>query len=663
MAQQDTTAAEVEEQLEKAFEEVDTEDAGADTELLSQFLEDLAMNPVNLNRAGLDDLLQVPGINLKTARAILDYRKIQPFEQKRDLLQVRGIGEATYQRMSPYVTVGGSAARFRDMYMRPEYWLGGKKIDFMTRYQQDIEQKRGYELNPEEGGYLGSPGKYYQRLKLMSNHLSINLTQEKDPGEPMEGVTGFDYYSGHIAFRKNGKLNDLVIGDYSLGFGQGLVLWSGGSFGKGREVTGTVSKNERGISPYSSAQETNFYRGIAASYGEKVEVTAFYSSRPRTASVLDDNVMRFPSSSGLHRTVSERERKNNITQTTTGGRIRVDSPVGLIGATGYYNKFSHYIGKGSAFYNLYDFEGKDHAVLGLDYRSLIGSAFIFGEIARSQNGGMGAITGVEAPIGDDTEISVAYRNYSRDFQSFLGSGFGEGSSVQNQEGFYVGLRHDLTDRISFSTYFDQYKFPAPRFGTTQATEGIDILALAETEFNSGVKAYVLFRSEIQDEEYIFVDDAGYERLLLGKNNRSSIRLNLEYQVSQSARLRSRLEFVQSQKAGEQKESGFLIYQDLMLNLSHKLRFDTRITLFDTDSFDSRVYQFESDLLYVMSNTMLSGRGQRWYFMLKYNAFDRLDLWLKYGVTGYEDVHVISSGLNEIQGNRRSSIGVQARIQL
>ncbi len=70
---QDTTS--VEEQLEKAFEELDPEESDLSGEQLTQFLEDLASNPININRAGLDELLQVPGINLKIARAILDYRR------------------------------------------------------------------------------------------------------------------------------------------------------------------------------------------------------------------------------------------------------------------------------------------------------------------------------------------------------------------------------------------------------------------------------------------------------------------------------------------------------------------------------------------------------------------------------------------------------------
>jgi hypothetical protein len=491
----------------------------------------------------------------------------------------------------------------------------------------------------------------------------MNLTQEKDAGEPLNGITGFDFISGHVALMDNGKLNELVVGDYSLSFGQGLVLWSGGAFGKGREVVGTVSKNERGIKPYSSAQETDFFRGVAASYGDRISLTGFYSERPRTASVTGVDTTRFPSSSGFHRTNNEISRKNNIYQMTTGGRIRVDSPIGLVGITGYYNRFSSYITKGTLLSSAYDFEGREHSVVGIDYRALIRNSFIFGEVARSENGGFGGIAGLETPVGKNTDLALAYRHYQKDFQSFLASGFGEQSSgPKNEEGFYVGLRHILNHKVILSGYFDQYQFMAPRFGTTQPTGGFDVLLLSEINFNSSMNVYFLIRSETRDDEYVILNEMGNEQIQLGEETRSSIRTNFEYQVSPEVRLRSRVELVRNKEAGGEWETGFLIYQDLRILPVSKVRIDGRVTLFDTDSFSTRVYQFESDLLYVMSNTVLYDQGQRAYVTLKYEATSFLDIWFKYGVTIFEDRQVISSGLNEIEGNIRNSIGVQVRLQ-
>ncbi|MFY0683225.1 MAG: helix-hairpin-helix domain-containing protein [Balneola sp.] len=659
----DSAKVQIEKQLEEALEEQETEEGVLAGEQLAQFLEDLAANPINVNSASINDLLQVPGFNLKLARALMDYRKTSPFVEKEDVLKVSGIGRATYSRMRPYITVGGSASRFRNLYTNPAYWLDGNSFEYITRYQQELNDQRGYEIPDSAGGYLGSQGKYYQRFRMESRHLSINLTQEKDAGETLGGPTGFDYNSGHIALSENGKLKEFVIGDYALNFGQGLVLWTGAAFGKGRDVIGAAGKNERGLRAYGSTQETDFFRGIAATYGEKIETTVFYSNRPRTASVISGDTTRFPSSTGFHRTENEKERKNNIDQKAFGGRIRFDTPIGLIGATGYYTEFSSYIDKGNGLSSLYDFEGREHAAYGIDYRGLIGNVLAFGELAQSENGGMGGVLGIESPIGFTTDLTIAYRNYERDFQSFMGTGFGESSSApQNEEGLYIGIRHGINDKIALSGYVDQYKFAAPRTGIDQASQGFDVLGLLEIDFNSSLNGYLLIRSETKDDTFSEINDRGVEEEFLGEQRRSSIRGQLEYQVSRNIRLRSRVELAESQGANEDSEYGMLVYQDVRLQATRKLQIDARVTVFDTDSFDSRVYQFENDLLYVLSNTALSGQGQRAYFVLKYEPTDFLDIWFKYSHSVFENENFISSGLNEIEGNRNSDFGIQARVK-
>ncbi len=659
----DSAKIQIEKQLEEALEERETEEGELAGEQLAQFLEDLAANPVNLNSASVNDLLQIPGFNLKIARSLINYRKENPFVNKEDILQVSGIGRATFTRMRPYITVGGASSRFRDLYTNPNYWLDGNSFEYISRYQQELNDQRGYRIADSSGGYLGSQGKYYQRFRMSSRHLSVNLTQEKDAGETLNGPTGFDYTSGHIALYENGKLKDLVIGDYAINVGQGLVLWTGSAFGKGREVIGTAGKNERGLRAYGSAQETDFFRGVAATYGEKVETTFFFSNRPRTASIIQGDTTRFPSSSGFHRTLNEKERKNNIDQKTYGGRIRIDTPLGLFGATGYHTEFSSYIDKGSGLSNLYDFEGRKNSVLGIDYRGLIGNVLAFGEIAQSKNKGIGGVAGIEAPIGTATDFTMAYRNYSRNFQSFLGDGFGESSSdPQNEEGFYIGVRHGLNDKVAISGYVDQYRFDAPRLGINQPSQGFDVLGLVEVDFNSNLNGYVLIRSETKDDTFIEINDRGVQEEFIGEQRRSSIRTQIEYQLSRSVRLRSRLELVESMGANEENERGMLLYQDIRFLATNRLQIDARITIFDTDSFDSRVFQFENDLLYVLSNTALSGQGQRSYIVLNYEPTDFLEIWLKYSLSVFENENFVSSGLNEIEGNKNSDVGIQARVK-
>ncbi len=62
--------------------------------------------PVDLNTAGLSELLTLPGLGVTKAQAILDDRaRNGPFTQPEDVIRVSGIGQATYEKMAPYITV------------------------------------------------------------------------------------------------------------------------------------------------------------------------------------------------------------------------------------------------------------------------------------------------------------------------------------------------------------------------------------------------------------------------------------------------------------------------------------------------------------------------------------------------------------------------------
>ena len=662
--QEDSTRSEVQDDLENAIENFDPGNTEFDSEQMTQFLQELAENPININNTSANALLQIPGLNLKLARAIIEYRsKVKPFETIEELDEVSGIGRVTLEQVRPYVTVGSGLELGKTVYGDPRYWTSGGEFQMFSRFQRELYEGEGYQQPPQEGGYIGSPVKYYQRMGYQSDHLSVNLTQEKDPGEELVGPFQFDHRTWHVALENNGHLQMLVGGDYSLAFGQGLVLWSGAAFGKGSTVVGAVSRNGRGIKPYTSAQETNYYRGGAVTYGGKLQLTGFYSSRRRSASEISADTTRFPGMDGYHRTENEFLQKDNLGQTLYGGHLQMELPFGIIGATGYQTTFDRYIAASNQPYAQFDFEGTSNFAYGMDYTFLAGPAVLFGEVAQSENGGYGLVTGVESSLGKDTDIALAYRKYQKEFQSILGNGFGEISGQpKNEEGVYLGMRHVIGQKVTLSAYIDQFRFPGARFGTNQATQGFDWLAKAEIDFTNNFNFYVQLRSEIEDDEYEVLDSFGRSQRRLGDAQRSSFRANLEYWVNPNVRLRSRGELVRSRQAGEDMELGYLLYQDLRLRINDQLRLDTRLSVFDTESFATRVYQFENDLLYVFSSQSLFDKGQRMYVLLNYEPFDFLELWAKFGITVYEDTQLIGSGLNQIEGDRRSEMGIQARMR-
>ncbi|MFZ5821916.1 MAG: helix-hairpin-helix domain-containing protein [Chloroflexota bacterium] len=62
---------------------------------------------LNINTASLEELDELPGIGPTTAQRIVDYREaFGPFASIEDIVNVSGIGQATYNEIKDLITVG-----------------------------------------------------------------------------------------------------------------------------------------------------------------------------------------------------------------------------------------------------------------------------------------------------------------------------------------------------------------------------------------------------------------------------------------------------------------------------------------------------------------------------------------------------------------------------
>ena len=91
-----------------------------------------------------------------------------------------------------------------------------------------------------------------------------------------------------------------------------------------------------------------------------------------------------------------------------------------------------------------------------------------------------------------------------------------------------------------------------------------------------------------------------------------------------------------------------------------MRLTARYALFDTDDYDTRQYVFEQDVLYAFSVPALSGRGTRVYGLAQISCTRHLTLWLRLAETHFRHQRTVGSGLEEIQGPRRTEFKAQAR---
>ena len=142
--------------------------------------------------------------------------------------------------------------------------------------------------------------------------------------------------------------------------------------------------------------------------------------------------------------------------------------------------------------------------------------------------------------------------------------------------------------------------------------------------------------------------------------RQNVRLHVATAISSTVTLESRVEVLWCDKNGNGAEHGFLTYVEGSYKPSFRFSTDLRLQFFETGGYNSRIYAYESDVLYSFSIPPFFDRGFRYYLNLSYDVSKQLSFWARWAQTLYNSKDVIGSGLDEIRGNQRSEIKLQLR---
>lgn len=674
---QETDTTRVEEAL---LDQIEDENAG---ESLTETIEALRLSPLDLNAATADELADLPGVSLLLAERIVAYRdRNGVFRSLPELTAVPGMTERIYGTIRPFLRIGDvtAAVRRRASPYPAVPTFGQIRQDLRLDAVQRVGRRLGTARSDTSGIYEGDPLRTTTRLRLKSRRrFDASLILDTDAGERAAfdlpgGRLGSDFASAGVLVRGFGRVETAVVGDFQARFGQGLVAWRPGSLGKSREATRGVARSGDGLALHASAEETRFLRGggVAFRVTPTVTVTAYGSRRRLDASSAEDSTsFTTIGTSGLHRTASEIARRGQLGETHGGLAVRLRRGAFDGGVVATATRFDAALRPDSTLARRFAARGTDFSAVSAFGHGRVGPSLLFGEVARSQTepfAGFAGIVGILTPIARGSEVVVAARSYGRQFVSRFGDAFGEGSGLpQNEQGLYAGLTLRATPTLTASAYLDAYRFPWVRTTTPRPSTGLDALAATEWRPRRWFAVLGQVRSETRDEGATVLDALGRERATTLPETRQSARLHGEYTFSRALLLRSRVELVRFERAGEASKTGSILYQDVLFTPEPvwrglRLSLNGRLAAFDTDGYDARVYAYESDVRYGFSIPALAGRGTRAYVLLR-AIYDRLTLETRYAVTRYEDVTSVGSGQDVIAGARSRDIKVQLLLRL
>jgi DNA uptake protein ComE-like DNA-binding protein len=662
----ETPATTTEQQLENVTE--NNADAETEDDAYLQQMNQYIKNPVNLNTANENELKELRILNPIQIQNLISYRSL--FGKFVDIYELQAIPNwniELIQKLRPYVSVNDKTELLNSITHR----LKGGDHSILLRAAQTLEKSKGFLIDSSTATnfYPGSLQKLLLRYKYQfKNLLQYGIVGEKDAGEQFfkgKQKQGFDFYSAHFFARNMGIVKSLALGDFTVNLGQGLTQWQSLAFKKSADVI-NIKRESDILRPYNSAGEINFHRGAGVTFAKKNWAATIFASYKKidanfvtdTAQSQDDLISSLQTS-GYHRTKSETADKSIQTQLAFGGNLAYRYKKLHVGINGIHYKFKLPLKKSNEPYNLYALTGKSFGNYSIDYSYTYKNIHFFGEAATTTNSYKAFVNGILISAASAVDMSFLYRNISPGYQSLYTNAFTENTFPTNEKGFYTGISIHPGSIWRVDAYADFYKFPWLKFRVDAPSNGADYLLQLTYKPNKQFEMYSRFRSEAKA---INFNPDQLTLLPVVAQPKQTWRTQFSYKLNTSITLRNRVEVLWFNKKSTQP--GFLTYFDFLYKLMLKpWSGSIRVQYFETDSYNSRLYAYENDLLYSFSIPVFYDKGLRYYLNANYDINKKCTVWVKWAQTIYKNKSLIGSGLDEIKGNRKSEIKLQVMYRL
>jgi hypothetical protein len=343
-----------------------------------------------------------------------------------------------------------------------------------------------------------------------------------------------------------------------------------------------------------------------------------------------------------------------------GGNINFRNNYFTVGMTCFHSKWNATYSPTKKPYSRYQFSGTSNLNMGLDFQFIFRTIYGFGEISRSINGGMAWLAGIQVNPDPNVKFSMICRDYQPSYQNMLSNAIGQNSNNVNEKGLILNISTRFSSKMGIYAYIDLYKFPWLKYRTDFLSNGSEIAV--QVDYNLARSVIMFLRYRIKSGQ---INESSDETMKPWMNTRrQSLRYQADWQINPSFSLSNRLEIVKSSGETSDPEYGYVVGQDLSMKLQKiPLALSLRYALFNTDSYETRIYTYENDVMYGYSVPALEGSGIRFFMLVSWQTCRFLKIWARYALTFYTDRNLIGTGLETINGNMKSDFKIQAMIRL
>lgn len=561
----------------------------------------MSKKPVNINNSYEEISLLTPFQVYSIKEYIRKYGKIRSYNE---LYQIAGLNPELINLLKELTTL---EEKKTEKY-KPGY-------NNLTRtYYKSSNTKNNIE---------GKPFNLLIKNKFRLKNMEINLNMENDYGEHFfykSNKSGFDFYSGNIAYSKNKY--KIIAGDYEIGYGTKIAVGGGYQTYKTTDFH-SLYNYKTYLKPYTSINEYNYMRGISFSRKSKKHlIIAYYSGKKIDAKVINDTAFSMPET-GIHSKNNEIKNEKKLSLKDIGIINRFSNnkvSVSMLNTYSFFNNETKYISRREKFHQFYL---KDNLVNSLFLKYAFKHGIFFNEISLSNLKYPACYSGLIGELSPFTLFGTI-RYYSQNYYSYYSKGYSSGSSNSNEIGFLFGIAYQPTRKAKIAYFHDLYKHPDIKYNIpVYESNGQSNRVKISYNFTKNISSYLRVSSD--NKPYVEINDNGiYETK---KSNLIKTRINAKLDITETSRLILRYEN-SSYKSHNLKDNGNLAFAEMKFTINkHKLY--TRFTMFKTRSFESRIYTYEYNVLYSGSIPSFFGNGKKFYLIYNTSIFNKIKLWVKF----------------------------------
>jgi DNA uptake protein ComE-like DNA-binding protein len=623
-------------------------DTPSDVEELSNHFEAFLANPICINQPSTQSLERILVLSDFQIESITEYIAANgEIKSLNELQYVPGFDAELAELIAPFITITipeKNHLTFADL----------QKIhtNLMVRSTYTIQDTKGFN-DTSNNRFQGNKFHYALASNIkFGKNVFLNIHSEKDAGEQATFNKGyFDSYGGSImAIDPVKHINRLIVGDYRINLGQGLLSWSGFSTSKSSDPT--LLRRKSSISTFKSFDEINFYRGSAIEVSYKpIVITVAASNRWLDGHPSNtDSLGIVTLSSGLHRTAKEIQYKSTVQQQMFATRISYTYKQSNISI----NFFS----KETSVQELSNMEQGSS----IDFYGKWGKYATFGEVATDQNKNIAAFVGTTIKLSYQTLLTASYRKYPKSFSIKSNNSFGESSNATNEEGLYFGIKISPKYKYSILAYVDMFQSPAPKYRVSKPSDGTEVGISLSGIIGSSIESRIRFRYKTKEMD---VTQLGNNYALTERVK--SYKGDAKLRYTPDKRIEFGLSGAISHYATESRHPrlGYLTYTDVQFNFDRlPIRLYTRFATFDAPTWDVALYSYENDMPGMYASSSFYQKGSRAYLMVRAKLGKQISLWLKIAETFYSSTTTsIGDGVDKINGNRKTDVRLQASLDL